>query len=456
MDKPIAAVIQHKLIVTKSLDELVAYYHRFLRVAKTKGSKLVVFPEYSGLGVGIPVFPGWRNSLLKEAATPKSGLFPKIKGMLAGSAANMVRADLQKSLRMTLEEMPESLYDVYVNVYSELARQYEVTMVAGSLYTYDEETETIRHGAYVFGPDGELLGRQLQVVPDPKTLELVTPGEGWQPIDTPVGRLGILFGYEALYPEPARVLAYQAADMLITIAATQRPATYRKIRQGALARCQENQLYGLVSFLIGPNPFASEEEPVFMGKSAIFAPLDFTPRFTGIMTELGSAQAEGVITAEWDFPALQELWRTSDTPLRREMPLEQVGLLAQVYGRSLTLADSTQKPEAQEPAPDQEAPETLPAVAEPVAEDETGEDILSVVTPILPTELPVARAELEEAVLPEPAAETSTEEEPAPEIPSPDTENADTEPADETSSEPVTESADDDETDAETPPPTAD
>ncbi len=411
MDKPIAAVVQHKLIVTKTLDELLSYYHRFLRVAKTKGSKLVVFPEFSGLAVGISALPGWRNSLLKEAATPKSGLFPKIKGMLAGSAANVVRADLQKSLRTTLEQMPESLYDIYVTVFSSLAQQYEITLVAGSLYTYDAEADAIRHGAYVFGPDGSLLGRQLQVVPDPETLELVVPGEGWQPIDTPVGRLGILFGYEALYPEPARVLAYQAADILVTVAATKRPATNQKIRQATLARCQENQLYGLVSFLIGPNPFAVDEEPVFMGKSAIFAPLDFTPRFTGIMTELGSAQAEGVITAEWDFPALHELWRSSDTPLRRQMPLEQVGLLAQVYGRSLTLADSTREQEAEAPTPEAQALETLPATAQPpaVAEMDEEEDILSVVTPILPTELPVARAELEDAEPPQPEAETPDE-----------------------------------------------
>lgn len=399
MDKPIAAVIQHKLIITKSLDELLAYYHRFLRIAKTKGGKLAVFPEFSGLSVGIPMFPGWRNALLKEAATPKQGLFPKLKGMLAGGAANVVRADLQKTLRLTLSDMPESLFDVYVSVFSDLARQYEMTLVAGSLYSYDVKSASIRNTCCIFGPDGSLLGQQAQVVLDPETLDVAQPGEGWRVIDTPAGRIGLLFGYEALYPEPARVLAYQGADMLLTIAATKRPAVYHKIRQGALARCQENQLYGLVSFLVGPDPFAGDDEPVFMGKSAIFAPLDFTPRFTGVMTELGSAQAEGVITAEWDYPALQELWAATETPLRREMPLEQVGLLAQVYGRALTLDASGQlQLPAEEPETDVVAPllETVeesalaPEVSPDAAAEETAsasdDDILSVVAPILPTE----------------------------------------------------------------------
>jgi predicted amidohydrolase len=403
MDKPIAAVIQHKLIITKSLDELLAYYHRFLRIARTKGAKLAVFPEFSGLAVGVPMFPGWRNALLKEAATPKTGLFPRLKGMLAGGAANVMRADLQKTLRLTLSQMPESLFDVYVSVFSDLARQYEMTLVAGSLYHYDVENDAIRHTSYVFGPDGSLLGQQAQVVLDPETLDVVQPGEGWQAIDTPVGRIGLLFGYEALYPEPARVLAYQGAEMLLTIAATKRPAVYHKIRQGALARCQENQLYGLVSFLVGPDPFAGDEEPVFMGKSAVFAPLDFTPRFTGVMTELGSAQAEGVITAELDYPALRELWSATETPLRREMPLEQVGLLAQVYGRALTLDASQQLPPVAEDAvTEADAPllaaeeMTLPQDENPedASQDESGEEnVLSLVTPILPTEPPIILSE---------------------------------------------------------------
>ncbi len=387
MDKPIIAVIQHKLLITKTLDELLTYYHRFLRIAKTKGSTLAVFPEYSGLAVGIPMLPGWRNALIKEAATPKKGLLPKLKGMLAGSAANMMRVDLKKSLQLTLTQMPESLYDVYVSVFSELAQQYGMTLVAGSLYAYDGEMGALQHAAFVFGPDGALLGRQAQVIPDASTLDLAQPAQSWTPIDSPVGRIGILFGAEALYPEPARVLAYQGADMLLTLAATKRPATYYKIRQATLARCQENQLYGAISFLVGADPFENDDDAPFLGRSAIFAPLEFTPRFTGVMTELGSAQAEGVITAEWDYPALHNLWETSETPVRKQMPLEQVALLAQVYGRALTLEASAALPET---TPAIETSEALPAADEP-QEDASPqpEEEIPLLTPILPTELQI-------------------------------------------------------------------
>jgi predicted amidohydrolase len=389
MDKPIIALIQHKLLVTKSLDELTEYFHRFLRIAKTKGSHVAIFPEYSGLAVGIPMFPGWRNALLKEAATPKQGILPRLKGMIAGGAANVVRADLRKSLLMTLSEMPESLYDVYVNVFSDLARQYDMIIVAGSLYFYDVELGAIRNGAFVFGSDGSLLGRQDQVMPDPETLEIADLAPGWEPIDTPAGRIGILFGPEALYPEPGRVLAYQGADMLITLAATKRPATYHKIRHAAMARCQENQLYGAAAFLVGPDPFAGPDEPLFMGRSAIFAPLDFTPRFSGVMTELGSAQAEGVITAEWDYPALHELWQSSETPLRTRIPLEQVALLAQIYGEAIPLETAAPaQPPAALPQAEEEG-EPSQAVSDMLTDTLPADEELPIFTPILPTEPPV-------------------------------------------------------------------
>ena len=426
MDKPIVAAVQHKLVVTKSLQELQSYYHRFMRIAKSKGAKLAVFPEFSGLAVGIPMFPGWRNSLLKEAAAPQKGLFPKLRGLLAGGVANVMRADMQKSLRQTLAQMPESLFDIYVSFFSELAQQYDMTLVAGSIYAYDVQNKALRNLACIFGPDGNMLGQHTQVVREPDALDEVQPGEGWQAIDTPVGRIGLLFGHETLYPEPARVLAYQGAEMLIAIAATKRPAEYYKIRQAALARCQENQLYGLASFLVGADPFADADAPLFMGKSAIFAPLDFTPRFSGVMIEMGSAQAEGAITAEWDYPALHELWSASETPLRRQMPLAQVRLLAQVYGHSLTLDDAQQlqlaaseenaMPEPPLLAPQEDelpegdeqpqeveeeemdveeveekqegdgAPEPASADIASSGPQEDSDDLFSVVTPILPTE----------------------------------------------------------------------
>ena len=52
-------------------------------------------------------------------------------------------------------------------------------------------------------------------------------------MDTPVGRLGLLFGEEALYPEAGRVLAYQGAELLVILGATTDEVTASYIRQAA-------------------------------------------------------------------------------------------------------------------------------------------------------------------------------------------------------------------------------
>lgn len=344
MERPIVACIQHRLITPKSADEYDAHLNRFLRTARAKGAELALFPELSGVATAIPTFGGWRNDLLRRAGQgqrPRAGLWQRTKSRLAGGAAAIVRADLHKSLLQALAEMPESLHDAYAALFSGLAQRYEMTIVAGSLYDYNPAREVIENVSLVFGPDGALLGRQAKTMLSLSDQEVSQSAEGWAIIPTPAGRVGILLGNDVLYPEPARVLAYQGADMLLTMAAVVNPANYHKIRQAAAARCQENQLYGMVSFLVGPDPFAPADAPPFVGKSAIFAPLEFTPRFSGVMIEVGSPLAEGVITAELDYPALEALWQESETPLRREMPLLQTGpALAALYGRALPLAEA--------------------------------------------------------------------------------------------------------------------
>lgn len=370
MERPIVACIQHRLIVPQSADEYDAHLSRFLRTAKAKGAELALFPELSGLATAIPIFSGWRNDLLRRAGQgqrPRAGVWQRAKARLAGGAASIVRADLHKSLLQALAEMPESLHDAYAAAFSALAQRYEITIVAGSLYDYNPASGDIENVSLVFGPDGALLGRQAKVMLSSQDRAVSGAAEGWTIIPTPAGRVGILLGNDVLYPEPARVLAYQGADMLLTMAAVVNPASYHKIRQAATARCQENQLYGMASFLVGPDPFAAADAAPFVGKSAIFAPLEFTPRFSGVMIEVGSPLAEGVITAELDYPALEALWQESETPLRREMPLLQAGpALAALYGRALPLAEAdpllleSTAPAASETEPDAGV-ESIPA-----------------------------------------------------------------------------------------------
>jgi hypothetical protein len=94
---------------------------------------------------------------------------------------------------------------------------------------------------------------------------------------------------------------------------------------------------------VGYNPFTSGDEDPYVGRSLIAAPASMTPRYSGVMVEMGVDSAEGLITAEWSFRSLHEQWQKDRAPLRSAMPLEHTGpTLAAIYGRRLALGPALQ------------------------------------------------------------------------------------------------------------------
>ena len=201
-------------------------------------------------------------NLLKQADERQRG-----KGSLLGAHAQRAggRARLRCWAPVFARRSPSSsrldaagLAAAYESVFSELAKTYEMTVVAGSAYLPDA-AGVIRHRAMVFGPDGAVLGRHDKLALSPEDEGLATAGDAWHVVATPVGRLGILLGEEALYPEAGRVLAYQGADLLVTLAATANEALAAYMRHGTLAPAQENRCFAMTSFLVGKNHLADEE-----------------------------------------------------------------------------------------------------------------------------------------------------------------------------------------------------
>ncbi len=74
--------------------------------------------------------------------------------------------------------------------------------------------------AVVFDADGSIAGvyRKMHIPDDPAYYEkfYFTPGDiGFQPIDTSVGRLGVMVCWDQWYPEAARLMALAGAEILI-------------------------------------------------------------------------------------------------------------------------------------------------------------------------------------------------------------------------------------------------
>jgi predicted amidohydrolase len=218
-----------------------------------------------------------------------------------------------------------------------------MVVVAGSAYLEDPSDRTMRHMALIFGPDGSLLGKQGAVALAYDEHPMIEAAPTWQAIQTPIGRLGVLLGNDMFYPEAGRILAYGGAEILAGVGAASEAVAYHRQRLGLLARTEDNQVYGALSFAVGYNPFTSGDDEPYMGRSLIAAPASMTPRYTGVLVEMGTDSAEGLITAEWSFRSLHEQWQRDHAPLRSTMPLEHTGpTLAAIYGRRLALEPALQ------------------------------------------------------------------------------------------------------------------
>ena len=102
--------------------------------------------------------------------------------------------------------------------YGDLARELQVVIVAS---LFERRAAGLYHNtAVVMEKDGTIAGkyRKMHIPDDPAYYEkfYFTPGDmGFRPIDTSVGRLGVLVCWDQWYPEAARLMALQDAELLI-------------------------------------------------------------------------------------------------------------------------------------------------------------------------------------------------------------------------------------------------
>ena len=102
--------------------------------------------------------------------------------------------------------------------YGELAKQYGVVIVTS---LFEKRAPGLYHNtAVVIEKDGTIAGkyRKMHIPDDPAYYEkfYFTPGDlGFHPIDTSIGRRGVLVGWDQWYPEAARLMALQGAEILI-------------------------------------------------------------------------------------------------------------------------------------------------------------------------------------------------------------------------------------------------
>lgn len=160
---------------------------------------------------------------------------PDIKSNIQKLKNNIKEAAKQGAELIVLQELHNSLYFCQVedtNIFDlaetipgpstddfgALAKELEVVIV---LSLFERRAPGLYHNtAVVMEKDGTIAGkyRKMHIPDDPAYYEkfYFTPGDlGFEPINTSVGKLGVLVCWDQWYPEAARLMAMKGADLLI-------------------------------------------------------------------------------------------------------------------------------------------------------------------------------------------------------------------------------------------------
>ena len=136
----------------------------------------------------------------------------------------IVLQELHNSLYFCQEEnvdnfdLAEPIPGPSTQFYSALAKEHGVVIVTS---LFEKRAAGLYHNtAVVIEKDGSIAGkyRKMHIPDDPAYYEkfYFTPGDiGFHPIDTSVGRLGVQVCWDQWYPEGARLMAMQGAELLI-------------------------------------------------------------------------------------------------------------------------------------------------------------------------------------------------------------------------------------------------
>lgn len=159
-----------------------------------------------------------------DIADNRRRLAEKVRTLAAQGAELVVLQELHDSLYFCQTE-DVGAFDLAVTIPSEvtdfygaLAKECGVVLVTS---LFEKRAAGLYHNtAVVFDTDGSIAGkyRKMHIPDDPAYYEkfYFTPGDlDFMPIDTSVGRLGVLVCWDQWYPEAARLMAMRGAEMLI-------------------------------------------------------------------------------------------------------------------------------------------------------------------------------------------------------------------------------------------------
>ncbi len=213
----------------------------------------------------------------------------------------LISTGIELGLRFT--ELAQRIPGSTVNILSQRASEHGVHLVFG-MVTKERVESVLYNSAVMIGPDGELMEVYNKVHLRGEERMAFREGFKMPVVDTAIGNIGMLIGYDLAFPEATRCLALDGADIVCVLGSWE-AANLDEWKTYMRARAYENAL-----FMAGANRIGEDVTMTFGGESMIVGPRGQIYASLASQTdEKSGAPMDGFALASID---LQEVRRTRE------------------------------------------------------------------------------------------------------------------------------------------------
>jgi predicted amidohydrolase len=263
-----------------SVDALLEHMGDMVRRAAADNAELVVLPEFASTG-------------------------------LLGSIADhdVTAATITSDYRDILAPL---FHDIVGGV-SALAVEHGVVVVGGS-HNRIAEDGSLRNTAVIAHPDGR-VEFQDKIHLTPNEHSMGAQG-GDQVLVTTIGPFtaGVLICADIQFPELSRYLVARGVDLIICPSLTWNRRGVHRVRIGCQARAIENQLFVIMSALVGNSGFPVDATLYAVGNALVSTPVDRTFGINDGLLAIAEDQRENLVFADLDHALVEKSRANPEAP----------------------------------------------------------------------------------------------------------------------------------------------
>ena len=190
------------------------------------------------------------------------------------------------------------------NILGQHASEFGIYVLIGM--AEKEKVETVLYNsAVLIGPDGAPVGTYRKVHLPAEERLVFRPGYKIAPIETEVGVIGVVLGWDLAFPEVARNLVLEGAEVLVVPAAWQAQES-DMWRTLLVSRAYENGV-----FVAAANRIGEEPSYTFAGQSAVLSP-------RGEVLAALEEPEEGYVMVRLDMDEVRQVREDSQIILARQ------------------------------------------------------------------------------------------------------------------------------------------